>query len=308
MIRFAAVALALAADTPLTDAAGNPPVEAPETPVTIPFELQDNLIRLPVTLNGARRSAVLDSGTGTMLVNREVAAAIGLNEIKSDVQAAGAGAEAPELRSVQLADLAVGPLRFARLTGFTADLHHLTASAGFPIDLLLGGAAFTAGAVTIDYPRRTVTVGKTGSAGRCAAPIPITILHGVPIVEAELAATPTAAPAKLKLLVDLGTRHHAVMLRGAVLQSAGGKALLASGTKRQVGTGIGGKVEGVVAQGHQLRIARSRFDRPMLALDPSTTPLAGGLLDGTLGVPLWKAGRITLDYPAGTLCIDTPRA
>lgn len=318
--RFTALAAAIAAfaafgveaqspaDTSLADAAGNAPVSAPEKPVTIPFELQDNLVRLPVDLNGGRRTAVLDSGTGAMLLNRNLVDTLGLREERSQIEAAGSGSEASELHTIEFSDLTVGPLRFKRLAAFTADLHHLASSAGFPIDLLLGAAAFTAGTVTVDYPHRTVTFGESGSAGQCAKPIPLTILHGVPIAEVEITSTKMSTPTKVKLLVDLGTRHHAVMLWGGFLQTEAGKALTASGTARRIGTGIGGKVNGIVASVERVRIGKSDFGSMIVALDPAQKGSLVGVLDGTLGVPLWKAGRITFDYPAKTLCIEASRA
>jgi hypothetical protein len=295
----------VAAQEPSTPA--DAPVHMPAAPESMPFDLQDNLVRVEARVNGQSQSAVLDSGTGALMTDRRMVDKLGLKETLSSEEAAGAGSGAQQLRTVNLADVSIGPIQFRNVEGYTGDLSHLSSSAQFPIDLLVGAPAFKYGAVTVDYPGRRVTFGPSGSAATCAAPIPLELVHGVPVVEIELKQTPDSAPVRLKMMVDLGTRQFAAFVGGPFLRSEAGIALMRSGAARQVGTGIGGKVQGTVARVAELRIGQSGFGAHDIALSSGVKAMELGLFDGTLGVPLWKAGVITFDYPAHRLCIDIPK-
>ena len=280
------------------------PIQAPEKPISVPFELRDNLIALDVALNGRRHSAVLDSGSGALLVDQRTTAALGLATADSIGEAAGAGAQAQQLRPIDIATLQVGPLSFEKLPGLSANLEQLSSSAGMPIEVLVGAPAFKYGAVRVDYRRKLITFGPSGSIGKCAAPIPLTIISDVPMVEAEIRPTPASDPVKLKLVVDLGTRHNALMIGGPFVRSEAGKALIASGKAQQVGHGTGGQVQGSVASVAEMRLGGTVIPGVEAAITSGVRAFEIGLFDGSLGVPLWKAGAITFDYPAKTLCIE----
>ncbi|WP_347302991.1 aspartyl protease family protein [Croceibacterium sp. TMG7-5b_MA50] len=282
--------------------AGDRPTRAPDKPAAMPFELRDNLVVIGVTINGRPQAAVLDSGAGAVVIDQRLTAALGLAADAPGDEIAGGGAAAQQSRLVDIATLDIGPLGFAHLPGHSADLAQLSASAGFPIDLLIGAPAFRHGSVRVDYAQRLVTFGSSG--GTCAAPIPFTLVENVPVVEAELRPAPGAEPVRLKLVVDLGTRHRAAIIGGPFLRSAAGQALMAAGAEGKVAHGVGGTVEGGLARVAELRVGDVRFTGLEVALTSGAPVFETGLLDGSLGVPLWQAGAIVFDYPAGTLCIE----
>lgn len=113
------------------------PTKKPDKPVSIPFKLRDNLVALAVTLNGRRQSAVVDSGSGALVVDQRTTAALGLAMAESIGEIAGAGAQAQQLRPIEIADLKVGPLGFEKLPGLSANLEQLSSSAGFPIEVII---------------------------------------------------------------------------------------------------------------------------------------------------------------------------
>ncbi len=279
------------------------PVHMPSGPLTMPFELKDNLVRIEVEVNGRKQSGVLDSGAGAILVDRKVSQELGLREGGPAGAAAGGGEEAKPLSPVTLAHLAAGPLRFENVAGYALDLGHLSSSAGFPVDVLLGAPAFKYGAVSVDYARRQVTFGPSGSAGRCAAPIPMEILHDAPVVEIDLQTARDEPPVRLKVLVDLGTRHSALVLGGPFVRSEAGKALARGGIAKKVGHGVGGQVQGTVARVPEVRIGSTRFGELEVSLTSDVPVFEQGTIDGTLGVPLWSDGAITFDYPGRHICI-----
>ena len=279
------------------------PAQTPDRPVSIPFKLRDSLVAIDVTLNGRRLSAVVDSGSGALVVDQRTTAALGLAVAESIGEVAGAGAQAQQLRPIEIADLKVGPLGFEKLPALSANLEQLSSSAGFPIEVIIGAPAFKYGAVRIDYRRELITFGPSGNF-KCAAPIALAIVSDIPMVEAEIRPTPTADPVKLKLVVDLGTRNQALMIGGPFVRSEAGKALIASGKVQQVGHGTGGQVQGSVASVAEMRLGGTVISGVEAALSSGVGAFEIGLFDGSLGVPLWKAGAITFDYPAKTLCIE----
>ena len=280
-------------------------VEMPTKPRSIPFVLQDNLVRIEISIKGRRQSAVLDSGSGPVVLHRSLTHSLRLSEGVKGMDAGGAGKETQQLRPVVLDDLRIGPLRFRKLEAYSGDLSHLSSSAGFPIHLLVGGPAFAWGSVTIDYPKRRVTFGRTKSAAKCLAPIPVEFVEGTPVVQVDLRPAQGSPPVRLRLMVDLGTRHTAAMIGGAFLRTDAGQRLERANAERQVGTGIGGKVQGKIAHVADISIGGSRFGGADVSLTRDIAAIEMGTIDGTLGVPFWQNGSITFDYPARTICIDS---
>lgn len=285
----------------------DPPVRASARPARLPFELKDNLVRLDVVVNGTRLSGVLDSGAAAIVVDRAAGRRLGLAEGAAAGNVAGGGTEAKQLLPITVATLKAGPFTFRNAAGYAVDLAHLTSSAGFPVDVIVGAPAFRQGAVTVDYPRRLVIFHPPGVMPGCAAPIPLRILHDVPAVEVELVPGEGAAPVRLNLVVDLGTRHAAVTVGGPFVRSEAGQVLMKRGVARQVGQGIGGRVRGVVAPAAGLRAGPVDLGALEATLTSEVPAFEAGVFDGSLGVPLWSHGAITFDYAAGRLCIDPPR-
>ena len=191
------------------------------------------------------------------------------------------------------------------MPAIAVDLSHLTASAGFPVRLLLGLPVFRQSALRVDYPARTLTF--LALPPPCADPIPFTIYGGAPLVAATVVATASGAPHILHLIVDLGTRHAAVLLGGSFLETTDGQALQAAGHPGQLGTGTGGVVMGALASIAGLTVGNHHFSNVAIALTHHVGILEKGVADGTLGVPLWQTGSVTFDYARSTVCIDLPR-
>lgn len=298
-----AVSTALAQDA----SAPREPAPPPTSEVTIvPFELADNLVRIPVDVNGQRRSGVLDSGAGAVLVDRQVSRELGLSEGASAGDAAGGGNEAKQLLPVIISRVAAGPFRFEDVAAYAVDLGNLSSSAGFPVDVLLGAPAFQNGTISIDYARRQVTVDRSGATVGCASPIPLEIVHGTPVIEIEVRPTEGERPVRLKVLVDLGTRHSALVLGGAFVRSEPGQGLLRKAVAKEIGFGVGGAVKGAVVRVAEVRADASSFGPLDVSLTSDVPAFEGTGIDGTLGVPLWNGGVIAFDYSRRRLCI-TPR-
>lgn len=274
-----------------------------DVPVVVPFRLQDNLVRIDAYVDGVHLDAVLDSGSGTLVVDRGVARALHLRAHGATGLALGGGAGQQAFTPVSLPRLRIGGHTWRDVDGASMDLTGLSASAGFPIQALLGAPVFARRALIVDYGRQRVTVLAPGQALACAAPVPLQLRYGVPVVSARLRADPAGHEAMVRLIVDLGTRHHAVMLGGRFLHSATGRRLAARGVRAVLGTGIGGRVHGREARAARLTVGTHVFIEPMVALTGEVDVFSRGLADGTLGVPIWAGRRIGFDYPHHRLCL-----
>ena len=157
---------------------------------SLTFHLQDNIIRFPVVLNGHKMEGALDSGTGTLAVDRKFALSLGMRPRKMIGTAAGGGATAEPIYPVMIAQLDFGPERLTHVAGMALDLSHLSSANGFPVDVILGRPAFERRALRINYPKRRITFLAPGAKAACADPIPVKLAAGVPIVTVTLQATP----------------------------------------------------------------------------------------------------------------------
>lgn len=280
-----------------------PRASSPTAAVTvIPFELRDNLVRISVDVNGKPRSGVLDSGSSAVLIDRQIASELGLNESDTAVEGAAAGNDAKTLLPVIIARLEAGPFRFERLAAYSMDLGNLSSSAGFPVEVLLGGPAFETGTVTVDYGRRQVTVDRSGATVQCAAPIPLEMVHDTPVIAIEVQ-PPGERPVLLKVVVDLGTRHSSMILGGPFVRGEAGKRLLRNAVAKEIGFGVGGAVKGSVVRMAQVRAGAASFGPLEVSLTSDVPAFEGTGIDGSLGVPLWNGGVIAFDYARHRLCI-----
>lgn len=137
-------------------------------------------------------------------------------------------------------------------------------------------------------------------------PIPFVPVGEVPVIAVKLQATPSSELRTLHLVVDLGTRHYAAMLGGPFLETTDGKALQKMSATKQLGTGTGGGVKGSEATLARLQVGKLRVDGLKVALTGHVGAFKAGLVDGTLGVPLWAGGVVTFDYTRQQVCFDLP--
>jgi Aspartyl protease len=81
--------------------------------ISMPFQLQDNLIRVPILINGSKADAVLDSGTGALGVDRTFALSLGLRpgEENGKIPGGGAGSWKAALRAGRATATKAGPSR-----------------------------------------------------------------------------------------------------------------------------------------------------------------------------------------------------
>lgn len=275
-------------------------------PQTIRFQLRDNLISVSAAINGEHVNAVLDTGTGTIAVSTSLAARLGLKLGQSARQAEGGGTGDQSLFPVTLRRVQLGPVDLHDVQGFAINLDSISSSAGLKIDALMGYPIFSDHVVRIDYGKQRISIQPGTAALACQNPVPFRIIDDGPVVVAQVRIRPGGKTHTVHLVVDLGSRHYNY-LGSNFLRTGPGKTLYAGGPQQVVGNGAGGRVKGVVTKVAELDIGAQRFHDVTFALTTQVKAFNLKEIDGSLGVPLWKGGVITFDYPRKQLCIQTPR-
>jgi hypothetical protein len=270
---------------------------------SIPFTLQDNLVRVPIVLNGQPVEAVLDSGTGSLGLDHAYAVSLGLKLGDSIGMVPGGGVPEP-MYPVTVKQLSFGPVELSDVRGIALDLGHISSSSGFAVPVLLGQPVIKDRAIRIDYPNRRITFLRPGEEAACADPLPVSFYGGAPVVTVMLQATSESQPRTLHLILDLGTRHYAALLGGSFLATADGQAIETRGKEQDLGMGTGGEFSGYVGQVASLTLGKHSFSNLTVALTSHVGAFQAGGVDGSLGVPLWEDRVVTLDYAHGHVCLD----
>jgi hypothetical protein len=113
----------------------------------------------------------------------------------------GGGAPVP-IYPVVLNEIQFGPERLTEVRGIALDLGHLSSSAKFPVQVLLGQPLFADWTLRVDYPARLITFLPRGQTAACSDPIPFVPVGGVPVIAVKLQATQSSELRTLHLIVD----------------------------------------------------------------------------------------------------------
>src|ERR1035438_5711102 len=261
---------------------------------TFAFDWREGMIFAPVRINGSKPlSFVLDSGSTRILIDRAVAASLGLKANGAgSLQGAGAGRIPIEfIRDVSLGFPGVED------TGFelsTADLKPLEASLGVKVDGILGYELFRRFVITIDYEHKTLTFTIPGAfrPSQSAQALPIELRDKWPFVKAELA-FPGSFTIQDTFMIDSGSSDavdHPIVMK---LQSrvSGGS-----------GVGLGTSVQGATARASSFRLGRYTLDGPIVS--------CCGATDATsklIGSEVLRRFTVTFDYPSSRIFV-TPNS
>ena len=251
---------------------------------TFPFDWREGMIFIPVRLNGSKPlSFVLDSGSAKTLVDRTLAASLGLKASGSgSIQGAGAGRIPIEF----VPDVSVG-LPGVECAGFelsTADLKPLETSVGAKVDGIIGYELLRRLVVTVDYETRTLTLTRPEdfrASGKAEA-IPIEVRDKWPYVKAELK-LPGPVTVQDNFMIDSGSSDavdHPIVMN------------LQSRVATTSGAGLGAPTQGATARATSLQLGSYSVSGPTVS--------CCGATDATsklIGSEVLRRFTVTFDYP-----------
>jgi hypothetical protein len=266
--------------------------------VTIPFELINNHLIIPVSVGGETFRVILDTGmpiSAVLLYDTDRIEGLGLNFGSMQVGVAGAGGGDPvpaRLATGETVDL--GAVRMKNTT-----LLVMPPMPGMAMyhEGVIGAAVFDNFIVDIDYDNRKLQLHDTASfkPAKDAVAIPLSF-HGprrIPYVNLEVE-TEEGGTQDIEVVVDLGASHNLSLNTDSIDSYVSPDDTISS----TLGHGVGGAVEGRVG-----RIAGFKLGSFALKDVVATFPIGehqhpGGMdsRNGNLGSGILMRFNVTFDY------------
>lgn len=261
---------------------------------TFPFDWRKGMIFVPVRINGSKLlSFVLDSGSTKTLIDRTLAASLGLKASGAG-SLQGAGAGRVPIQYIHDVTIALPGVESAEYDLSTADLQPLEATLGARVDGILGYELFHRFVVTVDYEAKTLTftLPEAFRFDRTAEALPIELRDKWAFVKAELLLPGTVA-VQDTFLIDSGSSDavdHPIVMK------------LQSRVSGESGVGLGAPVEGATARATSFRLGRYILGAPTVS--------CCGASDATsklIGNEVLRRFTVTFDYPSSRIFI-TPNS
>ncbi|HYW55195.1 MAG TPA: aspartyl protease family protein [Dongiaceae bacterium] len=267
---------------------------------TIPFELVDNHVALPVTIDGKGPFRFIFDTGGSNIIDAEVAKQLGLGAAGT---AAGSGV-GPATEAIQFATvdaLGVGDAVLRRQVFAVAPVHAgFGVSSGKPVDGLIGFEVLARFVTAFDYGNSRIVLQTPGAVAPAipagATTLPFVFNGQHPMIPCTIGGFAGSC------VVDTGSRVALTVLSPflAAHPSIAPPNATAVGAN---GFGVGGASLGRLGR-TTLQIAG--FTIPDVIADLSTQTkgaFADPFYAGNIGAGVWKRFTVTFDYPHQTLAL-----
>ncbi|HJX00977.1 MAG TPA: retropepsin-like aspartic protease [Terriglobales bacterium] len=219
---------------------------------------------------------LIDTGTNPSMIDRNVAAKLGLRGIRGDVATFSDTVPADQ---VKLSDLEVGPLRRRDLNVMVADFGKVESGVGVHVDAIIGLDVLSTASFTIDFGKRRILFEPSRER------------HSVPFSVAQqfLQVNLKVRGKQLHLLVDTGTPH--LILFNRALHDLDYSRI----SKSAVGSNLagGGFYETVVLPEAKLGPESVGPQRVTVVANEKQVE---GEYDGLMGVSLLRPKRLSFDF------------
>ena len=273
--------------------------QATQTPVIVPFELNNRHIILKGRINSQPVDFVLDTGDQVAIIDMEVAKRLNV-KLGHDVRVGGAGA-------ATLTGAYVNDTRFTLdgLPGFSQPVtlalpigNVLSQRAGRPFEGIIGAEFIRQYVVEIDYQARVLKLHDKEKFvyNGPGESIPIRLVQGHPILEAEVTPVGSTAPLKGKFVFDIGAGLSLALYSPFVAENR----LLGPESKTIKslgGAGAGGETTGRIGRVSEIKIGNYTIKNPITLFSQDTAgAFASRELAGNIGARIANKFRIFLDY------------
>ena len=269
------------------------------------FQLVDNRVFVPVTVNGAGPfSFVLDTGASGWTVSTATAKQLQL-ATTGNQQVEGVGEAQETAANVKLSQVALGPLHFTDQPAVAEDFDALSGVIGFQhFDGIAGRPVFARAVVDLDFDKSRMLLLESSaySVPAGATVVPFGIYEDfMPLVDGEIAGI------KGKFIVDLGDRF-SLTLFGPFWRSHHLDDALGPGVMALTGYGVGGPVKGEVVRVKQFAIGGVPVKGIIARL---SLQKSGGFTDpsiaGSIGTGILKHFHVAFDYARSRIVLSPGR-
>ncbi|MEO8533731.1 MAG: PDZ domain-containing protein [Flavobacterium sp.] len=267
--------------------------------VTIPFKLINNLVFIPIKVNGVELNFLLDSGVEeTILFSMEEKQEVSFNNIeKIKLRGLGSEEEIEGLKSTNNILESHGLKSTNHLLYIILDQNfNLSSHIGIPVNGIIGYKFFKNNLVEINYQKKKVIIHPNNETIRSKLQkkfrsVPITIEKSKPYIESTV--TVDNEDVKAKLLIDIGNSDAFWVFENEKIK------LPKKNFPDFLGKGFSGDIEGHRAKLSKFSIADFAFKNPIVSFPDSTSirnvKMVPGRI-GSLGGEVLKRFTIVFDY------------
>lgn len=270
--------------------------------VVIPFKFINNLIFIPIKVNGIELNFLLDSGVEeTILFSMEDKKEVNFFNIeKITLRGLGSEASIEGLKSTKNTLECNGLKSVNHILYIVLDQSfNLSSHIGIPVNGIIGYNFLKDNLVEINYSSKKISVYKDSDKNRKRISkkfhlLPITIERAKPYLASSVVLNSNEIP--VKLLIDIGNSDAIWLFEN---ESKGIK-IPAKNFEDYLGKGFSGDVEGKRAQVSKLKMSNFEFKNPIVAFPDSTSIKSVRMVkdrSGSVGSEILKRFSIIFDYP-----------
>jgi predicted aspartyl protease len=277
----------------------------------IPFELEANLIIIPVKINNSDTLRfILDTGVSPIIMtDPQLAASLHLDRVRN-VRIAGMGNEGDLAAYVAIGNA----IYFGKSTGYNQniviiekDVLGLSEFVGRKIDGILGYDIFNRFVVTLDFQSKNIILEEPEGykyKPKKGARLPITIEEGKPYLTDFLVWQNQQSDAKpVKVLIDTGAGH-ALLLDATPNQSV---ELPTNRIKAHLGKGLSGSINGYLGRVPKVSIGNYVLQELVASFpDSGSYKLRSVQVSGrrgNIGGELLRRFKVTFNYREGYMVL-----
>ena len=286
----------------VTSRAQNFQFETTRSKVVIPFKLINNLIFIPIKVNGVELNFLLDTGVEeTILLSLEDKGDVSFfNVEKIKLKGLGSDAAIEGLKSSN------NVLDFGGFIDRHHDLYivldqdfNFSAHVGIPVNGIIGYHFFKNNLVEVNYEKKKITIYQDNAKFRKKVAqkfteIPITIEKNKPYLLTGVTIEEEQVPAKL--LIDIGNSDALWLFEN----KSKGITVPQNNFADYLGKGFSGEINGNRARISELQIGKFEFKNPIIAFPDSASIKSVNMVKdrlGSAGGEILKRFIVIFDYP-----------
>jgi len=266
--------------------------------VTIPFELAQNHIYIPLSVNGKPPSwFVYDTGADGSVIDADHAKALGL-ATKGHLEGRGAGPNTVDVSLVEKPTLSFGGVSMPLNALASLPLRNVSLLEGRDMQGVLGYNVTSHFITDIDYAKRELRMYEPAAytPSAHATALPLTFLGNLPIVNAKITMR-DGRTFNARFLVDTGARN-AVVLNRPFIEKNDVARSIGPFVEGPLGMGVGGASTQKVGRLKSIELAGFTLKDPITSFATGNKGAeANADVDGLIGGEILKRFAFTVDYP-----------
>lgn len=301
-MKFSYIWLFLLSFNPLIWGQSGFEMDSGKNKVVIPFHMINNLVFIPIKVNGVELNFLLDTGVEeTIMLSLEDKGKVNFYNVqKIKLRGLGSNESVEGLKSTN------NVLAVDGLTDNNHDIYivldqsfNFSSHVGIPINGIIGYHFFKNKLVEVNYDRKKIIVYRDTEKVRAKlakkyTEIPITIEKNKPYTVASVSVANESIPAKM--LLDLGNSDAVWLFENKNL----GINIPQKHFEDYLGKGFSGDINGNRARITQLKIAQYEFDDPIIAFPDSASIRSVNMVKdrvGSIGGEIFRRFSVVFDYP-----------